>query len=119
MRSCIRTAWLTVVLMFVTVATALANYPGTLDGGNLVLVDGGMGVGYYADRSSVQVEQYAPPKYQLAVNLVSVQFSDEYWRKHETYIGGPYTKGDSFTLKFRYNWDRKVISYQRGETWLD
>ena len=92
MRSCIRTAWLTVVLMFVTVATALANYPGTLDGGNLVLVDGGMGVGYYADRSSVQVEQYAPPKYQLAVNLVSVQFSDEYWRKHETYIGGPYTK---------------------------
>ena len=60
MRSCIRTAWLTVVLMFVTVATALANYPGTLDGGNLVLVDGGMGVGYYADRSSVQVEQYAP-----------------------------------------------------------
>ena len=113
MRSCIRTAWLTVVLMFVTVATALANYPGTLDGGNLVLVDGGMGV------ASVQVEQYAPPKYQLAVNLVSVQFSDEYWRKHETYIGGPYTKGDSFTLKFRYNWDRKVISYQRGETWLD
>ena len=58
-------------------------------------------------------------EYQLAVNLVSVQFSDEYWRKHETYIGGPYTKGDSFTLKFRYNWDRKVISYQRGETWLD
>ena len=104
MRSCIRTAWLTVVLMFVTVATALANYPGTLDGGNLVLVDGGMGVGYYADRSSVQVEQYAPPKYQLAVNLVSVQFSDEYWRKHETYIGGPYTKGDSFTQTW-LDWD--------------
>ena len=119
MRSCIRTAWLTVVLMFAMVATALANYPGTLDGGNLVLVDGGMGVGYYADRSSVQVEQYAPPKYQLAVNVVGVEFSDEYWRSHETYIGGPYTKGDSFTLTFRYNWDRKVISYQRGETWLD
>ena len=27
--------------------------------------------------------------------------------------------GDSLTLKFRYNWDRKVISYQRGENWLD
>ena len=105
MRSCIRTAWLTVVLMFVTVATALANYPGTLDGGNLVLVDGGMGVGYYADRSSVQVEQYAPPKYQLAVNLVSVQFSDEYWRKHETYIGGPYTKGDKTWLDWDVNRD--------------
>ena len=51
--------------------------------------------------------------------MVGVEFSDEYWRSHETYIGGPYTKGDSFTLTFRYNWDRKVISYQRGRTWLD
>ena len=49
MRRCIRTAWLTLVLMLAMVATALANYPGTLDGGNLVLVDGGMGVGYYAE----------------------------------------------------------------------
>jgi len=119
MRRCIRTAWLALVLMLAMVATALANYPGTLDSGNLVLVDGGMGVGYYADRSSVQVEQYAPPRYQLSINVVSVTFSDEYWRSHETYIGGPYAMGDSFTLKFRYNWDRKVISYQRGETWLD
>lgn len=107
------------VLVLAMVATALANYPGTLDSGNLVLVDGGMGVGYYADRSSVQAEQYAPPRYQLAINVVSVTFSEEYWRSHETYIGGPYTIGDSFTFKFRYNWDRKVISYQRGETWLD
>ena len=56
MKRCIRTAWLALVLMFAMMATALANYPGTLDSGNLVLVDGGMGVGYYADRSSVQVE---------------------------------------------------------------
>lgn len=56
MRRCIRTAWLALVLMLAMMATALANYPGTLDSGNLVLVDGGMGVGYYADRSSVQVE---------------------------------------------------------------
>ena len=72
MRRCIRTAWLALVLMLAMMATALANYPGTLDSGNLVLVDGGMGVGYYADRSSVQVEQYAPPIYQLAINVVSV-----------------------------------------------
>ena len=119
MRRYIRAAWLTLVLLFAMVATALANYPGTLDSGNLVLVDGGMGVGYYADRSSVKVEKYAPPKYRLAINVVSVEFSDEYWQSHGTYIDGPYTKGDSFTLKFRYNWDRKVISYQRGKTWLD
>ena len=119
MKTFIRIAWLTLVLMLAMVATALANYPSTLDSGNLVLVDGGRGVGYYADRSSVKVEKYAPPEYLLAINVVSVEFSDEYWRSHETYIGGPYTMGNRFTLKFRYNWDRKVISYQRGETWLD
>ncbi|SEH45322.1 MULTISPECIES: hypothetical protein [unclassified Selenomonas] len=119
MKRCMRIAWFTLILLLAMVATALANYPGTLDSGNLVLVDGGMGVGYYADRSSVQVEQYAPPRYQLSINVVGVTFSDEYWRSHETYIGGPYTMGDIITLKFRYNWDRKVISYQRGETWLD
>lgn len=119
MKRCIRTACLTLVLMLAMAATALANYPSTLDNGNLVLVDGGMGVGYYADRSSVQAEQYGPPGYQLAINVISVTFSDEYWRKHETYIGGPYTKGDPFTLRFRYNFDKKDISYQRGETWLD
>ena len=119
MRRCMRTAWFTLILLLAMVATALANYPGTLDSANLVLVDGGMGVGYYADRSSVQVEQYAPPKYQLAIKVVGVTFSDEYWRNHGTYIGGPYTMGESFILTFRYNWDKKVISYQRGETWLD
>ena len=120
MRRCMRTAWLTMVMVLAMVATALANYyPDTLDNGNLVLVDGGMGSGYYADRSSVQVEQYAPPQYQLSIKVVGVAFSDEYLRSHGTYIGGPYTMGDGITFKFCYNWDRKVISYQRGETWLD
>ena len=115
MKRCMRTAYLTLVLLLAMVGAALANYPGTLDNGKLVLVDGGMGSGYYADRSSVQVEQYAPPQYQLSIKVVGVTFSDEYLRSHGTYIGGPYTMGDGITLKFRYNWDRKVISYQRGE----
>ena len=85
-------------------AIAFANpYPTTLDNGNLVLVDGGMGVGRYAARSSVAVEQYAPPNYQIAISLVSVTFSDEYWRQHDTYVGGPYRMGESFLLRFRYN----------------
>ena len=38
--------------------TVFANpYPTTFDNGNLVLVDGGMGVGCYTDRSSVAVER--------------------------------------------------------------
>ena len=110
---------LTLITLLLLSAAALANYPATLDNGNLVLVDGGMGVGRYADRTSVVVERYAPPDYQIAINLVSVIFSDDYWRQHETYIGGPYTVGDVFALRFRYHWGRKSIAYQFGEQWQD
>lgn len=49
------------------------------------------------------VEQYAPPNYQIAINLVSVTFSDDYWRQHDTYVGGPYVIWDVFTVRFRYH----------------
>ena len=103
----LRTMMKTVVLVCLTMlllsAAVFANYPATLNNGNLVLVDGGMGVGRYADRTSVMVEQYAPPNYQIAINLVSVTFSDDYWRQHDTYVGGPYVIGDVFTVRFRYH----------------
>ncbi len=110
---------LTLIMLLLLSAAALANYPATLDNGNLVLVDGGMGVGRYADRTSVVVERYVPPDYQIAINLVSVTFSDDYWRQHETYIGGPYTMGEVFSLRFRYHWGRKSIAYQFGNQWQD
>ena len=118
LRAMIR-ATLTLITLLLLSAAAFANYPATLDNGNLVLVDAGMGVGRYADRSSVAVERYAPPDYQIAINLVSVNFSDDYWRQHETYIGGPYTLGGVFTLRFRYHWGRKSIAYQFGQQWQD
>lgn len=112
-------AMLTVAIILLS-AVAFANpYPATLDNGNLVLVDGGMGVGRYADRSSVAVERYAPPNYQIAISLVSVTFSDEYWRSHGTYVGGSYNVGEPFTLQFRYDWDRKSVAYNRGDIWQD
>ena len=115
----IKITMLTVAILLLS-AVAFANpYPATLDNGNLVLVDGGMGVGRYADRSSVAVEQYAPPNYQIAISLVSVTFSDEYWRQHDTYVGGPYKMGESFLLRFRYNWNRKSVAYVRGNNWQD
>lgn len=95
-------------------------YPDTLDSGNLVCVDGGMGVGRYADRSSVQVQMYAPPNYQISIKIFPVTFSEDYYREHKTYAGGPYKIGNSYIeLSFRYNFDRKVISYQRSGTWVD
>ena len=120
LRAMMRSVMLALWALLLLSAAALANpYPATLDNGNLVLVDGGMGVGRYADRTSVVVERYAPPDYQIAINLVSVTFSDDYWRQHETYIGGPYTMGDVFTLRFRYHWGRKSIAYQFGNQWQD
>lgn len=107
------------MLMLISAVTFASSYPATLDNGNLVLVDGGMGVGKYADRASVAVEKYAPPNYQIAISVVLVTFSEDYWRQHETYIGGPYTVGREFRLKFRYNWNRKSIAYMREASWQD
>lgn len=120
MRKFLGMAFLAFVVLASTVGNTFANpYPATLDNGNLVLVDGGQGVGRYADRSSVVVQQYAPPNYQIAINVVTVFFSDDYWSRNRTYVGGPYRIESSRTLFFRYNWTRKSISYERSGRWLD
>ena len=120
LRTMKRSFMLALWAMLLLSAAALANpYPATLDNGNLVLVDGGMGVGRYADRTSVAVERYAPPNYQIAINLVMVTFSEDYWRQHKSYIGGPYRIGDVFTVRFRYHWGRKSIAYQSRNQWQD
>ena len=116
LRIMIKTVVMVCLTMLLLSAAVFANYPATLDNGNLVLVDGGMGVGRYADRTSVVVERYAPPDYQIAINVVSVTFSDDYWQQHETYIGGPYTLGDVFTLRFCYDWNIRS-TYQFGTQW--
>lgn len=120
LRAMMRSVMLALWALLLLSAAALANpYPATLDNGNLVLVDGGMGVGRYADRTSVAVERYAPPNYQIAINVVMVTFSEDYWRQHKSYIGGPYSIGDVFTVRFRYHWGRKSIAYQSRNQWQD
>lgn len=120
MRSMLRTIFLTALMSVLLSAIALSNpYPATLQGGDLVLVDGGMGVGRYADTTSVVVSKYAPPEYQIAINVVSVTFSEEFWQEHETYVGGQYTIGASYSMAFRYNWIMKTISYQRDGKWFE
>ena len=114
---------LIMVLMTVMMAVmccAEANYPATLNNGNLVLVDGGMGVGRYADRSSVSVQRYEPPYYQIAINIVTINFSDDYWRKHNTYVGGPYKVTYVSPAFFRYNWNYKLVSHLHHDgIWRD
>ena len=107
------------LLVFAVVSLLLPNanagawgspYPGTLYDGKYVLVSGRMGGGQYADMSSRVVEIYNPPHYQIAINVVGVQFSEDYYRAHGTYIGGPYkVHSDQRLMKFRYDYDTKAI----------
>jgi hypothetical protein len=103
-----------VIIFVCTNSAAFAKdiYPPTLGNGDFILVDGGMGVGYYADKNSVYVHEYKPPFYQIQINIVPVTFSDEYFKQNGNYIGSPYSAGDYFTMTFRYNWDTKTIFTQ-------
>ena len=105
------------LVFFTSTAFAESSYPQTLENGNLVLVDGGMGVGYYADKSSVSVDKYAPPFYELSIDILPINFSDKYYRENETYIGGPYVTGEIFRLYFKYNWDTKTVFHKNDKIW--
>ena len=123
MRNYFRIQVLVLLMMALLSASAFAKsaYPETLEDGNLVLVDAHMGVGFYADRGSVVAQQYAPPEYQLAINVVRVEFSEDYYRQHKTYIGGPYTIGHTGLFQFRYNLDQKVVYRysNRDDSWKE
>lgn len=105
---------LAMMVLFSVSAFAKSPYPETLEDGNLVLVDAHMGVGRYADRGSVVVQQYAPPEYQIAINVVTVTFSEEYYKQYKTYVGSPYTIGRAGLFQFRYDWNRKVVYRYSG-----
>ena len=108
-----------VALLIFANSTAFAEspYPQTLDNGNLICVDGGMGVGYYAAKNSVDVMEYAPPFYVIQIDIVPVTFSESYYRENGTYIGGSYKMGEMWTNYFKYNWDTKTIFFQRDNIW--
>lgn len=101
-------------------ATGSANlYPETVENGNLICVDGGMGVGKYADKTSVVVEENNSSICQLAINIVPVTFSEEHFRRYGTYEGGAYNIGEPFLLRFRYDIAEKILYYERTSgKWL-
>ncbi len=103
-----------VMIFACTSSAAFAEdmYPATLGDGDFILVDGGMGVGRYADKQSVYVHNYSPPFYQIQINIVPVVFSNEYFQQNGTYVGSPYRAEDYYTITFRYNWDTKTIFTQ-------
>ena len=105
------------LLLITSTAFAESPYPQTLENGNLVLVDGGMGVGRYADRASVGVDKYAPPFYELSIDILPVTFSDSYYRENGTYVGSTYTTGSSYRLYFKYNLDTKTVFNKQNGIW--
>lgn len=120
MRNLLKSICVFAIMFMALSAAALADiYPPTLDSGNLVLVSGKMGYGYYADRNSVKAVSYKPPYYELKIRVLDIKFSEDYWKKHETYAGGPYTVVSSVWDVYRYNWNSKIISYKENGVWQD
>lgn len=117
MKAVLKFLMVAVLVLLNSNAFAKDLYPTTLDNGTLILVDGGMGVGRYADKNTVNVRYYAPPFYQIEVDVVSVIFSNDYYRKHDTYIDGPYKIAESIPLYFKYNWDTRTVFYQYNGVW--
>ena len=70
----------------------------TLDGGNLIRVDGFHGYGIYAVRSSVDVELYNPPYYRIKINTITVNDNTG-------------QRGNINTYTFSYNWNNKTLAY--------
>ncbi len=117
MKKLLKIFMVAVFILSSSAVSAESIYPDTLQNGNLVCVDGGMGVGYYAVKNSVYVDKYAPPFYELSIEIIPVNFSDKYYRENETYIDSPYTFGEKFVLYFKYNWDTKTVFHKQGGIW--
>lgn len=98
-----------VFMMMVSTAMALP-YPEHLNGdSNYILCDGHMGSAWYVDRSSLNVQKYAPPQYIIAVNVVTVNDAD----KGNTAIS------KVKTYRFFYNSDfvRMYIDRNLNDNW--
>lgn len=93
------------------ISTAFASpYPDHLNGDpNYILCDGHMGVAWYVDRSSLNVQKYAPPQYIIAVNVVTVPDADK----------GSMAISQVKTYRFFYNSDlvRMYLDRNLNDDW--
>lgn len=93
--------------LLANVVLAAGIYPDYLDTNhNLLLCGGHMGTGWYVDKTSLVVQEYNPPKYQIAVNVVSVSNMDR---------GSQSVQVN--TVYYRYNWDTRKMYVLYDGTW--
>ena len=91
--------------------TKASSYPDHLNGDpNWVLVNAHQGVAWYMDKSSVAVQKYAPPNYQIAVNVMRVSFTTNGFDLDLLYSPTIY---ETETHYYYYNWDSKRM-YRLG-----
>lgn len=96
----ILTMMLFVVCCFLCSTAWASGYPDYLNGDrNFLLCGGHMGVGWYVDKSSLVVQQYNPPVYQLAVNVLIVEDADR----------GNTVPSRMETKEYLYNWDERTM----------
>lgn len=92
------------IMAFSQMVFAYNPYPQYLNGDpNFILCDGHMGVGFYVDKSSLNVEKYEPPQYIIAVNVVSVEDADQ----------GNINISNVKTYRFFYNYDLRKMYVDR------
>lgn len=98
-----------------SVTLAMGNYPMYLGGNkNYIFCDVRTGVATYLDRSSLNVQKYAPPEYIIAANFITVQPAkfreDSSAPEHPMYINGELCGlyGPN-TLRFKYDWDSRKM----------
>ena len=90
------------VLLFATIftSTAHAEYPDYLNGDrDYIIVDGQMGTGFYMKKSSLNVEQYAPPNYIIAADVYMVNNADR----------GNTSYSSVKTWRVRYDWNNRAM----------
>lgn len=71
------------------------------------MVAGHQGIAWYVDRSSLNVQKYAPPQYIIAINVVSAESADG--TEWSLYRGGAGKITGVKTYRYFYNWDRREM----------
>uniref|UniRef100_UPI0018C4E440 hypothetical protein n=1 Tax=Pectinatus frisingensis TaxID=865 RepID=UPI0018C4E440 len=95
------------MLVIFTASTALAYQPYAqyLNGDpNFKLCDGHMGIAWYVDLSSLNVNLYNPPEYIIGVNIVSANADNNY------------AVEKIMTYRFKYNYDQQAMYVENPET---
>lgn len=116
MKKCFLTTLIAFLTLMLTTTCQAYNWA-TLNGGNWVLVDVGMGINYYADKSSVKIVYNEPPNCQLAIDVISVKFSSD--KKDGKTLNQPYEIINRHKLEIRYDRNSKKIFYKGKYDWQE